>query len=431
MARGPAKWPVAVALVGATVGLIFAGLSSLDYIKHLDRQVHGIHCSILPGAPVEEAAASGCRTAMYSSYAALLKDQVWGGIPIGLFAVGAFAFFIALALHLLLAAERAPRRAVHLLAFAGATPLVVSVVMATISATKLGTFCQTCIGIYLGSAMLAVGGAFAWHDDRKTARQGLLRGDAHEDEVVGEDDVAKEGAAPRGMGHGAILAVGFMTLGVFAIAPAAVYLRSVPSYDRRIVGCGSLPDPSDPKQALLHLPGATPRQAVTMVVDPLCPTCKGFHERLVTEGYYAAMDAQVLLFPLDSECNWNLSAPLHPGACQVSRAILCSPGKERDVLEWAYAEQEGLLAAAKGKDGALEVTRRIKSRWPAVDACLDDAKTKQRLDEMLRFATRNQLPVSTPQLFIGDTKLCDEDVDIGLSYALSRLAPALRPQGGS
>ena len=67
----------------------------------------------------------------------------------------------------------------------------------------------------------------------------------------------------------------------------------------------------------------------------------------------------------------------------------------------------------------------IEQRWPNTKACLEKPETTQQLDEMMRFATRNKLPVSTPQLFIGDTKLCDEDIDMGLPYALQRIAPTL------
>jgi hypothetical protein len=45
---------------------------------------------------------------------------------------------------------------------------------------------------------------------------------------------------------------------------------------------------------------------------------------------------------------------------------------------------------------------------------------------MLRYAVDNKLPVSTPQMFLGDTRLCDEDSDIGLAYAVRKLAPGLR-----
>jgi hypothetical protein len=193
-----------------------------------------------------------------------------------------------------------------------------------------------------------------------------------------------------------------------------------------VVGCGKLTDMSDPKGALVSVQGSTPRQPVTMLVDPLCPTCAGFHDRLVEEGYFASMDAKLVLFPLDSACNWNLTTPLHPGACLVSKAILCAPGRELAVLEWSYAHGEELLSKAKTKDGETAVKAQIQKRWPAIeDKCLESNDTQQQLDEMMRFATRNKLPVSTPQLFIGDTKLCDGDIDMGLPYALTRIAPTL------
>jgi hypothetical protein len=44
---------------------------------------------------------------------------------------------------------------------------------------------------------------------------------------------------------------------------------------------------------------------------------------------------------------------------------------------------------------------------------------------MLRYITNNKLEVSTPQLFLGDTRLCDEDTDMGLAFTIRRLAPAL------
>jgi uncharacterized membrane protein len=426
--RQAARWPAALALVGAIGGLTFASLSTLDYVRHLDRQVHGIHCSLLPGATAEESAATGCRTAMYSAYSAVMKGDVWGGVPIGLFAVGAFSFFIALSLYVLLGHQRASRRSVALLAGAGLTPLLVSVVMAVISATQLGTFCQTCIGIYISSAVLAVGGVLAWRDDRVIAKTALASFEADDDPDAVDGAAMDAPAGPRPMGPKPLAIVGLALLGVFAVVPAAVYLRSVPNYTDRVVGCGKLSDTSDPKSALISMKGKSARQPVTMIVDPLCPTCKGFHERLVTEGYFDAMDAKVVLFPLDSECNWNLATPLHPGACLVSRAVICAPGRELAMLEWAYDEQETLLETAKKKDGEATVAAMIEQRWPGTKACIEDAKTAQRLDEMMRFATRNKLPVSTPQLFVGDAKLCDEDIDMGLVFALSRLAPTLLPK---
>src|SRR5882672_9217239 len=146
-----------VALVASLLGLLFGSYSTFDYAKHLDRRLHDIHCSIIPGAPVTDAA-DACRAAMYSPYSALLKEKYWGGIPISLFAVGAFAFFVAFALYLVVAGDRAPRRAVGFFAIVTLAPVLASLVMLTISITKLGTFCLVCVGIYISSFLLGLSG---------------------------------------------------------------------------------------------------------------------------------------------------------------------------------------------------------------------------------------------------------------------------------
>src|SRR5687768_17319985 len=149
MPGAPKRWPAVLALIASILGLAFAAVSTLDYTKHLDRQVHDIHCSFVPGLTAAEAADNACRTAMYSPYSALFRDKYWGGVPISLFALGAFAFFAAFSLYMLLTVHRPPRYVAHFLAFAGATPLVVSLVMFVISATRLGQYCKTCVGIYV------------------------------------------------------------------------------------------------------------------------------------------------------------------------------------------------------------------------------------------------------------------------------------------
>ena len=44
----PHPWLMLV-LAGALVGLTFAGFSTYDFVQHLDRQVHSVHCSFIPG----------------------------------------------------------------------------------------------------------------------------------------------------------------------------------------------------------------------------------------------------------------------------------------------------------------------------------------------------------------------------------------------
>ena len=37
------------------------------------------------------------------------------------------------------------------------------------------------------------------------------------------------------------------------------------------------------------------------------------------------------------------------------------------------------------------------------------------------FAVANALPLLTPQLFIGDKRVCDEDTDLGLEFTVDRM----------
>lgn len=455
-------WPSALALVAAGIGFAFALSSTLDYTSHLDRQVHDLHCSFIPGIAGDAAQEGACRAAMYSSYSALLKDRYWGGIPISLPAVGAFGFFAAFSIYLLLARERAPRRAHQFLFLAGLTPLAVSAVMFVISLTKLGTFCKTCVGIYVGSGLLAVAGIGALVGDMRRARAAVEAFRAAPGKTVlaaparAAVDVEKGGKGPHEVaptlpegevpavetpgevephvtpprtGGPLLIPAWLLALGVFAVVPAMLYVSALPNYATYVTGCGKLEKPTDPTKSLIYVTPAGARQQATMVVDPLCPTCKAFHQRLVNEGIFDKLDTTLVLFPLDNECNWMLDRPLHPGACVVSKAVLCGDRRALAVLEWAYENQEGLLEAAKGQGGIAEVRGKIRDKWPGLDQCIDSKETKQRLERILRFAVQNQLPVSTPQLYLDGVRLCDEDSDIGLSYTLSKLAPDLmRPR---
>jgi uncharacterized membrane protein len=439
MSGASSRVPAAIALGGSILGLTFAALSSIDYTKHLDRQIHDIHCSYVPGMGAEQAADNACRVAMYSPFAALMRDKYWGGVPIALFAVGAFCFFAAFALYLMLAGRSARPRAAGFFALFGATPLLVSILMATISALRLGHFCKTCVGIYTSSAILAVAAIVAYFADRRDRRSPSAPADKTlvDDVPYGASQSATHGsyAAPPPGAPGArggqasdllFLPAWAMGLGIFAVTPALIYVSALPNFTSYINGCGKLEAPADPGNVLIHVTPAGAVQPATLFVDPLCPTCKAFHQRLVSEGLYDQLDVTLVLFPLDNECNWMLDRAVHPGSCVVSKAILCSEHRALPVLEWAYENQEALLGAAKAGAGMANVRAMIQARWPGLDTCIDSKETNLRLNKTLRYIVNNHLPISTPQMFLGDVRLCDEDTDMGLSYTIRRLAPALQ-----
>ncbi|HET9959882.1 MAG TPA: hypothetical protein VFQ61_35565, partial [Polyangiaceae bacterium] len=213
-------------------------------------------------------------------------------------------------------------------------------------------------------------------------------------------------------------------LGVATLTPALVYAASAPDQRPFLGRCGQLKQDTPKGGELVTLRGARAVQAALVFEDPLCPTCKAFHERLVTEGVFDKLDLRLALFPLDSECNWMLKDPLHPGACLVSKAILCAGDQARTVLEWAYENQDELTQA--GKTSAAALRARIRQRFgDSIDRCIGDRKTEVRLNAHLHFASDNAIPVSTPQLYLGQQRVCDEDTDIGLRFTLAQLAPAL------
>jgi hypothetical protein len=101
--------------------------------------------------------------------------------------------------------------------------------------------------------------------------------------------------------------------------------------------------------------------------------------------------------------------------------VLCAEDDAEEVLAWAFAHQEEIHETAQGSGGAEAVGRMVRRQFPALASCIGSAPVQARLNRSLRWAVANQLPVLTPQVYVDDVRLCDEDTDLGLDYALSRL----------
>jgi uncharacterized membrane protein len=398
------KRPAILGAIASILGLTFAAYSSVDYAAHLDRRLHDVHCSLVPGLTSGADEENPCRAAMYSAYSALFRGSYWGGIPISLFALGAFSFFFGFSIYLLVAGHRAPTKALWFYAAAGCTPFLVSLIMFVISLTKIGSLCKTCVGIYLSSTLLLVAALLTF----RAAKPGY------------------QDSAPRPAGKWGPPVLLALALAVSALVPSFVYAAAVPDERPFLGNCGKLEKTVEPHSALLRLKTSHSVRPAILFEDPLCPTCRAFHQRLIAEGAYDRLDVQLSLFPLDSECNWMLTMPLHPGACTVSKAVICGGDHARQVLEWAYDQQDDLVKVAKAGDADLR--RVIAKRWgQGTVACLDSPATKQKLNQQLHFAADNSIPVSTPQMYLGDRKVCDEDTDLGLRYTLTQLAPEVVP----
>jgi uncharacterized membrane protein len=376
----------------ALAGVIFSGVSSYDFIAHLDRQVHSITCSIVPGiGPKDASGASGCHAVLMSPYSSVLRDLTWGGIPIALPSFGVFAFLLFRALDLLLR-KRMMRSETGFMIAATALPVLTSIVYAYISATQIGTYCKVCVGIYTSSLGVFVAAIAAFLLTRPSGepKSGFL-----------------------------VQWAFYFVEGVAMVAlPVLLYLSFKPAYADKLLQTSGLRHPEDKYGVMLDTHGSGHVPAVE-VLDPLCPACKGFSERLAASGLGEQLQIKLVLFPLDKECNWMVSESLHPGACAVSEALLCAGDRADKVLTWAFANQEDLRA--RGGSSQAAIYARIKQQFPDLANCVGQPAVRARVNKGLRWIVANSLPVLTPQLFVRNQKLPDEDTDLGLDYVLSRV----------
>jgi uncharacterized membrane protein len=381
--------------VFACAGVAFAGVSCFDFIAHLDRQVHAITCSIVPGLGARDASgASGCHAVLMSPYSSVLRDLTWGGIPIALPALGVFVFLLFRAIDLSLR-SRVSRNETSFMVAASALPVLTSIAYSVISLTKIGTFCKVCVGVY-GSSLGVFVAAIAAHL------------------VTSPAEPAPQGKASR---YG-LWAFYFLEGVALVIFPVFIYLAFKPPYNESLLHTSGLRHPEDKYGVMLDMRGGGKVPAIE-VLDPLCPACKGFSERLAASGLGADLQIKFVLFPLDKECNWMVGESLHAGACAVSEALLCAGDRASHVLEWAFEHQAELRAL--GGQGQSAIYGRIKQDFPALATCLGTPKVRDRINQGLRWIVANSLPVLTPQLFVRNQKLPDEDTDLGLDFVLARV----------
>lgn len=395
---------LALALVGSLFGFVFAAVSTYDFVAHLDRQVHGLHCSLLPGLGTPDATgASGCHLTLMSPYSSVLRDTLWGGIPISLPAMAVFAFLGFWGGYLWLTQRTRDPQATAFYAIAAGLPAFMSLVMGIISLSALSALCKLCLGIYLSSALLLTGAIGLWRQSVPARTPGGLS-------AALEHEPLSLGAL------GIAFAVGVLFVATSVIA----YAASTPSFDKYVGSCGTLAKPADPHKVLLPLGNQTGSVEVLEVLDPLCPACRAFERRFEKLPSASTTRRRALLFPLDSSCNWMVQAAVHPGACAISEAMLCAgeAGAE-EVLTWAFDEQEEIVAAERAAAGSA--AKMAVARFPQTAGCVGSSKAKARLNRALRWAVDNQMPVLTPQLYVNNTRLCDADTDLGLDYMLSRL----------
>lgn len=432
----PHPFTMLVAL-GAVVGFIFATVSTYDFVIHLDRQLHGIHCSYFPGlGETDTAGTSGCHATLMSPYSSVLRGRFWGGLPVSLPGMSIFAFILFLAVDLMITRRQADLRAIGLLLATATVPVVTSVVMGYLSLVELGVACKSCIGIYAAS-VLAFAFSLALFIRTLRRRRGATKNRGGEEAKGAEappesDEVPRSKpakAARRSGRHGPLRWGGVVALcaigGAFVCVPLGLYAAIAPRFDQYVGSCGELSRSADTNRVLVPLGSSSSPVSMIEVIDPLCSACRALETRLTVSGLSTQVSRRALLFPLDAECNWMVDRSIHPGACAVSEGMLCAGDAADDVLAWAFEEQEHIIDASRADPTAAQ--RMVTERFPELRRCVGSAEVRARLNRALRWAVSNQLPVSAPQLYVEGRKLCDEDTDLGLEYMLPRLIRSARP----
>lgn len=382
-----------IAAVASVGGATFSAISTSDFAAHLDRQVHSVHCSLVPGAAAE-IGESGCRTIMMSPFSSWFRDSIWGGLPISLLALAVFSYLVFRGADFALKANVDKRETTFFVA-AHALPLLMSAVYFYISTSEIGAVCKMCVGVYLSST-LGFAGAVMAH--LRAAR-------------------SNESPAPSW--------ARWFTEGVaYVVALVLLYLAAAPASPKSIEGCGTLVKADDPAKIMVHL--SSGRAKSIAVLDPLCPACRAFDDRLARSGLMSKLDLNAVLFPLDATCNWMLKTSLHPGACAVTEAMLCDRDRAREILKSAFEHQEDWTQRAKNDEAGFR--QHLVQQFPSVKGCLGTNEIKNKVTKSLKWAVSNALPVLTPQLFIGDRRMCDEDTDLGLEYTLTKM---LEQAGGA
>ncbi len=405
--------PLTVAVfVAGLAGFAFAAFSSYDFTAHLDRQVHGVHCSFLPGIVGADASeSSGCEVTLMSPYSSVFRTSIWGGVPIALPAMSVFLFLVFWTVSIVLFRMQEDSGATLFLMLATCLPLLASLVMGIISISELDTTCKLCVGIYASSVLAFVAAVGLW---LRARRSDSLRAVSSADD---RDDAPTTRLSMLG-------GLGLFVLGVLFVSfPVMAYAMRAPAFDRYIGSCGELSAPADPSGVLVPVGGNARGGGlgidVVEVLDPLCPACRGFERRFQALSEAQQLHRRALLFPLDSECNWMVDRPIHPGACAVSEAILCAGNDASRVLAWSFEHQDRIREAAANNPNAP--AQMVSAEFPQLKDCIGSPRIRSKLNLGLRWAVHNQMPVLTPQVYVAGMRMCDADTDLGMDYALTRL----------
>ena len=85
---------------------------------------------------------------------------------------------------------------------------------------------------------------------------------------------------------------------------------------------------------------------VTLFSDFQCPFCQNVatqFEEIINE-YKGKINVQYMFYPLDKNCNKEMTRSLHPYACMASYLAACDANKFKEVHDYIFANQKDITA---------------------------------------------------------------------------------------
>jgi uncharacterized membrane protein len=369
--------------------LFFTAWSTSDFVQHLDRQVHSIHCSFIPGlAAADVSGTSGCHVALMSPYSSVFRSAVWGGIPATLAGMAVFAYLLYRGVRLVLEDQQLDRARTRYLVAATLLPVLTSLVYGYIALVELDALCKLCMGIYL-SSFTAFGAAIAM------ARAASAEPD---DEAEAEAQRNLSGIVITGIGEG----TGFVLLAV------ALYVAHAPDFSDTVGKCGELTRPDDTAKVMVPLgpqgAGPSPSRCSTRSALP-APASRIACRRPASP----AAQPQGRSSSRSTTCNWMVSQRHPPRRLHVSEAVLCAGDKADAVLAVVLRAPGGDPhrlaadpdAAKKMVTGRLPRARhaawaRTRSRSASTARCAGRSPTSCRCSPRSSTSTARSCATKTP-----------------------------------
>lgn len=295
----------------------------------------------------------------------------WGSIgatPISL--VGGWFYFVGTVLVIASirgSRWRFPRSPAFVLFIGGALATALSLVLAIVSVSSIGSFCPICVALYVINIALT---GTAWHAIKRSGETIAMAA------RLEREYSRKKRAVPvvTGLASTAVLAIG-----------VAFYSHSAG---------GSLVCDVVAKSA------ASDRSLELVIYsDFQCPQCRdvaGILHPILREQLGAIRVVQ-RHYPLDTTCNPHAKRSRHPGSCRLALAAICAG------FQGKAAELGDALFAREAPIDLDEMARSLGLDPDALESCMKSEDANRALRASIEDAAARDVH-ATPTLFLNDSR---------------------------